>query len=480
MAELNKITIASRSIRGILFLTSAQFINTILVFILTVVVDPRLFGVYVVVSASLAFLAYFSDIGLGAALIQKKEKITREDLVTTFTIQQLLVISGIAAALFLTPQIGGFYNLDEPGIRLFQAIILSFFFSSLKTVPSIILERHLKFHKLVIPQIVEAVVFNVVAVFLALNGFGITSFTFAVIARGIVGTTLIYLIAPWKISLGISTGSAKKLLSFGLPFQVNSLLALSKDDLLFIVLGKILPLTEVGFIGFAQKWAFVPLRLVMDKVIRVTFPAFSRLQQDKQAVSLALEKTISTISLLVFPATLGLVVLAPYALRSIPQYNKWEPALLSLTFFAINAIFSSVSTPLTNVLNALGKIKITLRLMIFWTASTWILTLLLIKFFGFIGVAVASAIISLSVVVVIYLVRRYVEFKVLQPIGKPLISAALMAVALYFVAPLFITSIPTLILTILGGGLIYFSILFLIAKKEMSSDIKIILAHLKN
>lgn len=479
MTEIDPKTISRRSVRGIFALTIAQFINTLLAFILTFVVDPRMFGVYVVVSASLSFLAYFSDIGLGAALIQKKDKVTREDLVTTFTIQQALVLTGIAVALLFSSQVGQFYNLDTPGTRLFQALILSFFLSSLKTIPSITLERHLNFQKLIIPQIAEAIVFNVIAVVLAMNGFGITSFTFAVVARGIVGTFLLYLIAPWKIGIGISMSSAKKLLSFGVPFQANSFLALLKDDLLFIVLGKILPLTEVGFLGFAQKWAFSPLRLVMDKVIRVTFPAFSRLQNDKNAVTLALEKTISTISILIFPAIMGLVVIFPYFLEIMPNYNKWEPALPALIFFAVNVLLSSISTPLTNVLNALGKINITLRLMVFWTISTWILTFLLIKFLGFVGVAVASAAISLSVVLVIYIVKKHVKFKVLQPIGKPLISAALMAVALYFAAPLFATSIPTLILTILGGGLIYFSILFLIAKKEMASDIKTLLGHLK-
>ena len=65
-----------------------------------------------------------------------------------------------------------------------------------------------------------------------------------------------------------------------------------KDDLLTIFLGKILPIAQVGFIGFAQKWAFYPLRLIMDNVIRITFPSFSRLQHDKNLLGLAIEKSL--------------------------------------------------------------------------------------------------------------------------------------------------------------------------------------------
>lgn len=483
MADFDSTVIVQRSIRGVLALASRTFIiqiiNVISVFLLTIFLDPRTFGVFFVVSASLAFLVYFSDIGLAAALIQKKEEVTREDLVTTFTIQQILVVIIVLIAFSLSGFVAQFYNLERAGLVLFQALVVSFFLSSLKTIPSVILERNLEFQKFVIPQIVETVAFNIVAVVLAIKGFGITSFTFAVLARGIVGVLAMYLIAPWRIALGISRNSAQKLLSFGIPFQTNSLLALIKDDLLIIVLGRILTLTEVGFIGFAQKWAFMPLRLIMDSVIRVTFPSFSRLQEDSKTLTRVLEKTIFTVSFLLIPSIFGLVLLAPYAIKIIPQYQKWEPALISLTLFGMNALLSSISTPLTNVFNALGKIKITLRLMVFWTISTWVLTLTFIRLFGFVGVALASAIIATSVVVVIYLVRKHIKFAVWRPIAKPLFSGLFMTVIVYLTAPLFVTNLFTLILAIFLGMIIYLGLILALAKDEVIADIKTIVRHLK-
>lgn len=483
MTDFDSTTVVQRSVRGVLALTSRTFviqiINVISVFILTIFLDPRTFGVFFVVSAGLAFLVYFSDIGLAAALIQKKEKVTREDLVTTFTIQQSLVISIIIITFLLSGFVAQFYDLDEPGLRLFQALLVSFFLSSLKTIPSIILERNLEFQKFIIPQIAETAAFNSLAVFLAIKGFGVTSFTFAVLARGLVGVLAMYLIAPWKIGIGISKMSARKLLSFGIPFQTNSILALLKDDLLIIVLGRILTLTEVGFVGFAQKWAFMPLRLAMDNLIRVTFPSFSRLQEDSKTLIVGIEKTLFVVSFLIMPSIFGLIVLAPYAIRVIPQYLKWEPALLLLILFSINALLSSISTPLTNVLNALGKIRTTLRLMVFWTISTWILTLLFIRLFGFVGVALASAVIATSVVLVVYLVRKHIKFAVWRPIVKPLFSSLLMALVLYLTAPLFIVNLITLFLAVFLGMIIYFGLIFALAKSEVISDIKTILRYLK-
>lgn len=479
MATLDVTTITSRSIKGILSLTSAQVLNTILVFLLTIFIDPRSFGVFIVVSAALSFLVYFSDIGLAAALIQKKEKLTKADLVTTFTIQEILVLAIVTIGFIFSEFVANFYSLDIQGTRLFQALVVSFFLSSLKTIPSVILERNLEFQKVVIPQVAEALVFNSIAIILYLKGFGITSFSFAVIARSIVGVLLMYIIAPWKPSLGISMPSAKKLLAFGVPFQVNSLLALVKDDLLIIILGKILSLTEVGFIGFGQKWAFMPLRLIMDKVIRVTFPAFSRLQGNRKLLGPAIEKVLFSVTFFLLPIISGLVVLAPYAVHIIPKYSKWEEALLVINFFAINAVFSSISTPLTNFLNALGKIKTTLRLMLFWTVSTWALTFTLIKFYGFTGVAIASAVISLSVVIVVFLVKRYIKFSLLKSVSVPFLGSAVMGIVLYFTVPLFVNNGITLILAIILGGVLYIGTTLLIGKNLVITDLKTIIRHLR-
>ena len=482
MEELDIATITKRSVHGVFALVSRTFVIQAVTFVtnflLTVFLSPAIFGVYFVVSAAIAFLGYFSDIGLAAALIQKKDSITDEELKTTFTIQQILVISAVIIALLLSSFIKHFYRLNAEGVILFDALAIAFFLSSLKTIPSIILERGLHFEKLVIPQIVETIFFSVTAVLLAVKGYGITSFTVAVLARGVSGVIAMYIIAPWRVGFAFSKPTAKRLLSFGIPFQANSFLALVKDDLFIVYLGRVLPIVQVGYIGFAQKWAFTPLRLIMDNIIRITFPSFSRLQHHKETLSAAVEKSIFASCFFIFPAIAGLITLTPYFITTIPKYSKWEPAVLSLVFFSLSAAFSSVSTPLTNALNAIGKIKTTLYLMIFWTVLTWIFTPIAITMIGFNGVAVASAVISLSVFIVIYIVRKYVDINVF--IITPLIGSSLvMGVFIYLLGPIFSRNIFTVLLLGVLGLVVYAATMFLLAKQEIISNIKLLALNLK-
>ena len=252
--------------------------------VLTILLTPSIFGIYITLLALISFLNYFSDIGLAASLIQKKE-ITDEDVKTTFTVQQILIICLVIIGFFSTNFIMDFYKLPLPGRYLYWALLISFFISSLKTIPSVFLERKIQFQKIVLTQIVENTVFYITVTVLAVFCFNLNSFSLAVIFRAIVGLIVIYSLSFWKPKVGISLKSLKSLLSFGLPFQTSSFLAIFKDDFIVLYLGKVIGFEALGYIGWAKKWAEAPIRIIMDNLSRVLFPVIARIQHDKEKIS---------------------------------------------------------------------------------------------------------------------------------------------------------------------------------------------------
>lgn len=480
MEDVDIAIIRKKSLSGVLALVSRTFFLQVIAFgatfLLTIFLSPAIFGIFYVVSAIISFMGYFSDIGLAAALIQKKEALSDDDLMTTFTIQQGLVTTGCIIVFFLSPWLASFYGLDASGAWLMRALVIAFFISSLKTIPSIILERKLEFGRLVIPQLIETVGFYGVAVILAWKGMGITSFTWAVLVRAVTGLVAMYIIAPWKIRIGISPGVARKLLRFGIPFQLNSLLALVKDDLMTILLGKLLPFSAIGYIGWAKKWAEVPLRLIMDSVIRVTFPAFSRLQHSRELLGNAIGKTMFGLASTIFPLSVGLLFYVGPMISIIPKYAKWEPAIPSFMMFVFASILSAFSTPLTNALNAVGKIRITLYLMIFWTTATWILTLLFIHLIGFNGVALAQLLLTTSIVVVLKIAKRTADFSLFSNIRYALLGATVMGVWIYFLLGSRPYATIRLISVGVSGAILYAGILWA-AERSRIRSLLVLLKH---
>lgn len=483
MEDFDLDTVARKSVKGVFALVSRTFLIQILSvlasFVLTIYLSPESFGVFFVVSSIVIFLNYFQDIGLAAALIQKKEEVTREELRSTFTLQQILVLALIIPTFLFSNNIASFYKLDNNGYILLLALVVSFLLSSLRTIPTVIMERKLAFGKLVIPQIAENVAYNGSLILFSVLGFGLTTFTIAVLSRSIIGLILTYLVQPWPVGISFNFTAIKQLINFGLPFQANTLLALVKDDLLIVYVGKILPFNQVGYIGFAQKWAFLPLRLIMDNVIKITFPSYSRLQNDPQALRLAIEKSLFLISFFIFPTAVFIIQYSEFVIDFIPRYSKWEPAILSLSFFALNTVFSSISTPLTNFLNAIGKVKITLYFMIFWTALTWIVTPISIMSFGFNGFAFASFVISITSVLVYLIAKKFVAFSFTKPVFRQFISAIIMMLFIFLTKQM-ISSFPTLFLNMLFAVVIYMGVLFLVAGTELTKTFKFIMISVKS
>lgn len=483
MEEFDIALIAKRSVKGISVYISRSFfiqlINFFTNFILTILLSPSIFGVYFIVSSINQILSYFSDIGLAGALVQKRKKVELIELRTSFTTQQVLVGTICIAMLLLSFWIGKFYHLNQQGIWLFQSFIAAFFLSSLKTIPSVILERDIQFAKLATVEIVETVVFSLAAIILALKGFGITAFTVAVLARSLMGLITIYLIAPWDIGLAFSKSALIELLSFGVPFQINSVLALIKDNLFILFLGKILPAAQIGYIGFAQKWAFTPLRIIMDNVIKVMFSSFARLQNDRRNLKKAFEKSIFVITLFVFPMLAMILLLFPLLFHLVPKYAKWSPAYISLCFFILNAFLASILVPMTNLLNAIGKIKITLYFMITWTLSTWLIASALVIIFGFNLFSIVSAVINLSFIPIFLILKRdHLDFDLLKNIKLPLISTAIMALILYSIEHIISISLFSVFIMVTLGLISYFGVIFILGKKQLLEDLRVLKSNL--
>lgn len=474
--EISLTAVKERAVKGIAVLTGRTFILSMVSFaataLLTVYLDPSQFGIFFIVSAIVNFFAYFSDVGLAAALIQKKETVTKEDLNTTFFMQQILVLSVLLILLIINPYLQKYYDLNADGKLLLYSLAFSLLLSSLKTIPSVLLERKLEFSKLVIPQVIENLVYNVAVVYFAWRGFGIRSFAYAVVLRGLSGFLIMYAIKPWIPSLHVSKESLKKLLKFGVPYQVNTLLATVKDDGMTAFLGGVIGSSGLGYLAWAQKWSQYPLRLFMDHVLKVTFPAFSRMQDHKKALAQSVGRSVFFICILVFPCVIGFTALAPRLIEIIPRYEKWRPALVPLLFVGINTLFASVTTPLTNLLNAVGKIKVTFKLMIMWTVLTWALIPYLAIRYGVNGAALGYGLVGASSGVAIYIVYKEIKFSLFTTTFIPLVSSLFMAISIYIVGIFVDRSISSVVLLTLVGGSVYGGFMYLFVGQSIVNDAK--------
>ncbi len=449
-----------------------QGIGLISALLLSAFLSPEDFGVYGFVTQLIGLLIFFSDIGLAASLVQMREEPSVTDYRTAFSLQQLLawLIVLVTIGLIWIPGISN--KIGHAGVWVLFSLALSFPLASLKTIPSIMLERRLDFNRLVLPQIFEQLIFNGILIVLAWRGMGVMSYTYAILARSIIGVIIMYGLQTWPIGIGINQTSLKSLLSFGVKFQLNDFLARIKDQLFFLALGFFLPLRDFGYMQWAKNWSMYPYNLTVQNVMAVTFPTFARLQHDVLLLKKAIEKSIFFISLSIFPVLVAMSVFIGPLTVVVEKYHKWQPSVPSFILFALSIGWAAISTPLVNSLNAIGKIDESLKLMILWTVLTWVLTPPLVWWLGFNGVAVSAFIISFTSIFPVLIVQKTVPIVLWPQVKVALIASAVMALVGWLGQPLWRQSFSWLLTGGVLTGLVYIGTAAATGWRQISSEIR--------
>ncbi len=437
-------------------------------------------GIYNTVLASLSFFNYITNLGLGAALVQK-EKIDKEHLTSTLIFQTFLTLILCIIGIYYTDFfLKGYKNLPAEAKYIFWSLLVSLVFVSLKTPPSVLLEREIQIYKNVAVQAIENTVFYLSIIIFTFLNKPLQGIIFGILLRGALGLIIIYILRPWKPVLSFSFKKLKELLSYGLLIQGNSFLALLKDDLLTIYLSKTLGFEKLGLLTFAKKYAEMPLRLITDNLNRVFFPIFAKYQKQKEKLSYFVEKLLKYNSLLILPILLGAIFVFKPFLKIFPSYyEKWSPSLSMFYLFIISTIFVSFITPLTNLFNAIGKVKVSLKFMILWTAIFWALTPIFVKFFSYKTVPLIFVIAYSTFWLVIKEAKKYVDFSLAKTLKNVFLANQIMIAYLFTLTLLKIflnlTPILFLLISIPGAAFIYFlSLLYLEGKDLFLNIIKII------
>jgi len=168
----------------------------------------------------------------------------------------------------------------------------------------------------------------------------------------------------------------------------------------------------------------------------------------------------------------GIVILSPILVRVIPRYNQWIPALIPIVFVSINFLFAAATTQLTNLLNAIGKIKITFYLMIMWTVLSWLFIPLLATKFGVIGASFGYSLVGTSSVIAIIIAKKYVNFSITNSMIKPAIGAVVMGAFLVVAKKFLPVNVNSMIILALIGAAIYGTSMLSMMGLSLVNDIK--------
>jgi len=282
-----------------------QGLAVVISIILARLLGPKAFGLIGMVMVFTGFATVFGDMGLGAAVIQRRDLQNRHvnavfwaNLVAGITLMLVVAAAGVLIARFY----------KEPALKPLTACIsFSFLLSSLAVVQSALLNREMKFRTVAVVEILSVSVSGAVAITMALCKFGVWSLVAQTLGASLSTVLLLWSISSWRPSLPVQWSALRDLFAFSgslLGFNSLNYWIRNLDKLL---IGKFMGSEPLGLYSRAYSLMFQPVMQISGMTSRVMFPAFAEIQHDKERVKRIYFRSVELIALVTFPLMIGVL-----------------------------------------------------------------------------------------------------------------------------------------------------------------------------
>jgi len=406
-------------------------INFLTNLVLARLLMPEDFGTIAMLAIFLAVSNIFIQGGLGAALIQKKNPEHR-DYSTVFYWNLVVALIFYLLLYVCAPFIADYYALPlvKPLLRV-QSLVL--IIQSFSIVQYTQLQKQMNFRALAIRNMAAALAGTLIAIPLALWGFGPWSLVASAILASIVNVLLLWKMSTWRPTWEFSFESLKSLFSFGGLMLLSSLAETLYTNLQGLIIGKRFSASDLGYFSQAKKLEEIPVTGLSSIVNDVTFPAFASLQDDSERLLAGVRKSTKALTFLNFPMMILLMIVAQ-PLICLLYGSKWEASAPYFQILCISGLIYAVNTLNTNVIKSLGKGKIYFVIQIVKRLIGIALILFGMKF-GIFGLLWAVASVAYISFVINALVNKklinYGVFRQLGDFGAVLILALIVGALTY-------------------------------------------------
>lgn len=372
------------TLEEILKRSSGFFIKLILAKLLY----PADFGIIGMAVVFISFIQVFNDIGMNAALIQRKdEDLEENDYHTSFwTGFFWSIFLYVFIYFFLSPFIANFYD-EEKLIPVVRVLSISVLLSPIVSVQKAILTKSFNFKKLSFINSSTGIIAGVVAVIMAYKDFGVWALVFNAVAPTLMGIPLFFISTTYYPKFYWKKSSFNKIFGFGVFTMGSSLFIKLTSQFDYLLVGKLLGKTPLGIYTFA----FIITEQMRGQIVsvftKVMYPVFSKVQDDNVLLKKYYFEVLKIVALIIVPSMFLLIYFTDLIVLTFFG-NKWEESIPIIQIFSVSVIVHMPLISSTALIRGSGKAKKEFNLQVFraltiYVPCIWIGT----YYYGILGTA---------------------------------------------------------------------------------------------
>lgn len=249
--------------------------------ILTRLLAPEAFGLMSLVMAFVIGVAFFTDVGIGQALIQNPRG---EDPVFRNTVWTIQIIRGFGMfviCLIIAAPVAALYN--EPELfGLLATVSLSVLLSGFTSSGLLIASRQLRIARVTLCQLASVLLGTGLMVLLVWQYRSVWAMAWSNVFAALITLILGYIFFPGVThSLRLDRASAAELATFGRWVFISTIFTFFSSQSDRLLIGKLLGTETLGVLGIGLMLATLPMGLLNQLDRGILFPMYCRVFRER-------------------------------------------------------------------------------------------------------------------------------------------------------------------------------------------------------
>jgi len=315
---------------------------------------PRDYGVVGMAVVFLSALQPFCDWGIAAAIVRDRTLVRLQISQLNGVALSLGVLGSLVIAAAAVP-IAGFFH--EPELRRVIPVIgVTFVLSALRTVPSALLVRDLRFRSLALIETSEALCGSIITLALAMIAHSYWALVAGQLGGRAIGALIAVRLNPVPISLKMSGAAIGSSLRFGGWVAASTLAWYAYSNADRAIVGRAMGEAALGAYTIGMTLAVMPVEKIGQMYQRVAEAVIAQIQSDRNSVTRYLLGITESVAAIAFPLSVGLALVADQFVDVILG-EQWRPAIVPLQLLALASVPRSLDQLLGQVLVVTGHAR---------------------------------------------------------------------------------------------------------------------------
>ena len=261
-----------------------QILLQLVVFsILARLISPDDYGLVSISFMFINLVQLISQIGIGPALVQKRE-INEKHISSAFIFSVFLGLIVYVLFFVSSSVIARFFNTLKLN-KIIRIISFIFIIQSFYTIQLSLLQREIKFKQISIIKVMSYFLsYGLLGIILAFLKYGVWALVFASISQRLFTLIFIIFIKPIRIKPLFYKKEFFELINYGSGFTIGRLLNYIARNVDNFVVGKLLGTTELGIYSRVYAIITLPATYFSSVIDKVLFPAMSQIQDNREKI----------------------------------------------------------------------------------------------------------------------------------------------------------------------------------------------------